>query len=85
MTSRTMLQKANRSAAAEKTESKIEAGAIACVVAQTIGLSIGRSHTFSVRIDQCKINPHTLCISKMIGIYADLITPAAECVFVSSM
>jgi len=50
-----MLQKANRRAAAEKTVRKIEAGAIASVVAQTIGLSTGRSHTFSVRIIQCEI------------------------------
>jgi hypothetical protein len=58
MTSRTMLQKANRRAAAEKTVRKIEAGAIASLVAQTIGLSTGRSHTFSVRIVQCEIGTH---------------------------
>jgi len=38
-----MLQKANRRAAAEKTVRKIEAEAIAYVVAQTIGLSTGRA------------------------------------------
>ena len=38
-----MLQKANRRAAAEKTVRKIEAEAIAFVVAQTIGLSTGRA------------------------------------------
>ena len=53
-----MLQKANRRAAAEKTVSKIEARAIAFVVAQTIGLSTGRSHTFSVRIVQYEIGMH---------------------------
>ena len=60
MTSRTMLQKANRRAAAEKTVRKIEAGAIASLVAQTIGLSTGRSHTFSVRIGQCEIGTDTV-------------------------
>jgi len=38
-----MLQKANRRAAAEKTVRKIEAEAIAFIVAQTIGLSTGRA------------------------------------------
>jgi hypothetical protein len=38
-----MLQKANRRAAAEKTVRKIEAGAIAFVVVQTIFLSTGRA------------------------------------------
>jgi len=37
---------------------KIEAEAIAFVVAQTIGLSTGRSHTFPVRIVQCEIGTH---------------------------
>ena len=53
-----MLQKANRRAAAEKTVRKLEAEAKALVVAQTIGLSTGRSHTFSVRIVQCEIGTH---------------------------
>ena len=53
-----MLQKANRRAAVEKTVRKIEAEAKALVVAQTIGLSTGRSHTFSVRIVQCEIGTH---------------------------
>jgi hypothetical protein len=53
-----MLQKANRRTAAEKTVCKIEAGAIAFVVAQTINLSTGRSHTFLVRIVQCEIGAH---------------------------
>jgi hypothetical protein len=52
------LQKANRRAAAEKTVRKIEAGAIAFVVAQTISLSTGRSRTISVRIVQCEIGTH---------------------------
>ena len=43
VTTRTILQKANRRAAAEKIVRKIEAGAIPFVVAQTIGLSTGRS------------------------------------------
>jgi hypothetical protein len=58
MNSREILQKANRRAAAEKTVRKIEAGTIAFVVAQTIGLSRGRSHTFSVRIVRCEIGTH---------------------------
>ena len=58
MNSRTMLQKANRRAAAEKTVHKIEAGAIDFVVAQTAGLSIGRSHTCPVRIVQCEIGAY---------------------------
>ena len=53
-----MWRKANRRAAAEKTVRKIETEAIACVVAQTVGLSTGRSHTFSVRIVQCEIGTH---------------------------
>jgi hypothetical protein len=44
MACRAKLQKANRRAAEEKTVRKIEAGAIAFIVAQTIGLSTGRSH-----------------------------------------
>ena len=48
----------NRRAAAEKIVSRIEAGAIAFVVAQTIGLGTGRSHTFSFRIVQCEIGTH---------------------------
>jgi hypothetical protein len=53
-----MLQKSNRRTAAEKTVREIDAGAIAFVVAQTIGLSTGRSHIFSVRIVQCAIGTH---------------------------
>jgi hypothetical protein len=53
-----MLQKDNRRAAAEKTVRKIEAEAIAFVLAQTIGLATGRSHTFPVRIVQCEIGTH---------------------------
>jgi hypothetical protein len=52
------LQKANRHAAAEKTVRKMEAGAITFVVAQTIGLATGRSHTYSVKIIQCEIGTH---------------------------
>jgi hypothetical protein len=55
-----MLQKANRRAAAEKTVRKIEAGAMAFVVAQTVGLSTGRSHTFPVRIVHCEIGTHMM-------------------------
>ena len=59
MNSRTMLQKANRRAAAEKTVRKIEAEAIAFVRrGQTIGLSTGRSHTSSDRIVQCEIGAY---------------------------
>ena len=58
MASRTMLQKANRRAAAEKTVRKLEAETRAFVVAQTIGLRTGRSHTFPVRIVQCEIGTH---------------------------
>ena len=47
--------KGQPSSGREKTVCKIEAGAIAFVVAQTIGLATGRSHTFSVRIIQCEI------------------------------
>jgi hypothetical protein len=32
--------------------------AMAFVVAQIIGLSTGRSHTFSIRIVQCEIGTH---------------------------
>ena len=53
-----MLQKGQPCAAAEKTVRKIEAEAIAFVVAQTIGLSVGRSHTCPVRIVQCEIGTH---------------------------
>jgi hypothetical protein len=55
-----MLQKANRRSAAEKTVRKIEAGAMAFVVAQTIGLSTGRSHTFPLRIVHCEIGTHMM-------------------------
>ncbi|HEY1255645.1 MAG TPA: hypothetical protein VGF01_12775 [Terracidiphilus sp.] len=40
---REMLQKANRRAAEEKTVPKIDAEAMAFIVAQTIGLSTGRA------------------------------------------
>ena len=53
-----MLQKDNRRAAAEKTVRKLEAETRAFVVAQTIGLRTGRSHTFPVRIVQCEIGTH---------------------------
>jgi hypothetical protein len=62
-----MSQKANCRAAAEKIVHKKEAGAIAFVVAQTIGLSTGRSHIFSARIVQCEIGAHIHVLSDILS------------------